>query len=314
VARHPDSISGAQPRVFEARPASSRRNILAEGPVWVAETSTILWIDVEAGSVFEGRLAGDRVEESWKLDFGGRVGAAVPGIDGSVLVATADRLVVVAPGGGERRDGPVIVPEGKGSRTNDGACDPGGNFLVGTLALDDRRGNESLYRVEVDGSLTTIDSDLSLSNGLGWSPDGSLFYSTDTTPGIIWVRDYDSATGAIGPRQLHLRIEDGSPDGLCVDSRGNLWVAIWGAGAVRCFAPSGELVATVTVPAPHPSSVAFVGEALDTLLITTASRDLSESELARYPDAGRLFLASVDAVGTPTFPWSASWRNSFGKR
>jgi sugar lactone lactonase YvrE len=296
-----------------ARPASSRRHILAEGPVWGAETSTILWIDVEAGSVFEGRLEGERVEESWKLDFDGRVGAAVPGRDGSVLVATADRLVVVAPGG-ERRDGPVIVPPGQNSRTNDGACDPDGRFLVGTLALDDREGDERLYRVEDDGSLTTIDSDLSLSNGLGWSPDGSLFYSTDTTPGIIWVRDYDAATGAIGPRRVHLRITDGSPDGLCVDSRGNLWVAIWGAGEVRSFDSSGELVATVTVPAPHPSSVAFVGEALDILLITTASRDLSESDLGRYPDAGRLFLASIDATGTPTFPWSTSWRHTLEGR
>jgi sugar lactone lactonase YvrE len=266
-------------------------------------------IDVEAGSVFEGRLVGDRVEESWKLDFDGQVGAAVPGNDGSVLVATRDRLVVVAPGG-ERHDGPVIVPAGQDSRSNDGACDPAGRFLVGTLALDDREGNESLYRVEDDGTLTTIDSDLSLSNGLGWSPDGSLFYSTDTTPGIIWVRDYDAVTGAIGPRREHLRIEDGSPDGLCVDSRGNLWVAIWGAGEVRSFSPAGERIATVTVPTPHPSSVAFVGEALDILLITTSSRDLGEDELARYPDAGRLFLAHVDATGTPTVPWSASWRDT----
>jgi sugar lactone lactonase YvrE len=259
--------------------------------------------------VFEGRIVGTRVEETSRLDFDGPVGVAVPGVDGSILVATSDRLVVVAPDG-ERTNGPVIVPEGVLSRTNDGACDPAGRLLVGTLALDDRTGGESLYRVEDDGSLATIDSDLTLSNGLGWSPDGSLLYSTDSAPGIIWVRDYDAGTGATGQRREHLRIEDGDPDGLCVDSRGNLWVAIWGAGEVRSFAPGGELVAVVTVPTPHPSSVAFVRDGLDTLLITTASRDLSEIELARYPDAGRLFLASVGATGTPTFAWSGSWRDS----
>jgi sugar lactone lactonase YvrE len=309
VAQHPDSSSGFPPAVFEALPASSRRHILAEGPVWVTETGTILWIDVEAGHVFEGRLEGDRVEESWKLDFDGRIGAAVPGVDGSVLVATTDHLVVVAPDG-ERLEGPVIVPLGLRSRSNDGACDPAGRFLVGTLALDDREGDERLYRVEDDGSLTTLDSDLALSNGLGWSPDGTLFYSTDTTPGVIWVRDYDAETGVTGPRREHLRIEGGHPDGLCVDSRGYLWVAIWGGGEVRSFSPDGTPGATVTVPCPHPSSVAFVGDDLDTLLITTASRDLSEAELVRYPDAGRLFLARVGATGTPTFPWSASWRDT----
>lgn len=295
--------------MFEAVPASSRRHILAEGPVWIAETSTVLWIDVEAGSVFEGRLDGDRIEESRKLDFDSRVGAAVPGIDGSVLVAASDRLVVVSPDG-SLREGPEIVPSGVLSRTNDGGCDPAGRFLVGTMALDDRTGEERLYRVESDGALTILDSDLTLSNGLGWSPDGRLLYSTDTEPGVIWVRDYDATTGATSARREHLRLEGESPDGLCVDSRGYLWIAVWGTGEVRSYTPVGELAATVTVPCPHPSSVAFVGDQLDVLLITTASRDLSDSELLRYPDAGRLFLARVDAIGTPTYPWSASWRGS----
>jgi sugar lactone lactonase YvrE len=310
VARHPDSIAGRPQTVFEAVRASSRRHILAEGPVWVAATSTILWVDVEAGSVFGGHLDADRVEESWKLDFEGRVGAAVPGVGGSLLVATADRVVVVPPNG-ERLDGPILVPAGRQSRSNDAACDPAGRFLVGTMALDDREGGESLYRVEEDGSLTTIDSDLTLSNGMGWSPDGRLFYSTDTEPeGVIWVRNYDAETGVVGARREHLRVENGFPDGLCVDSRGYLWVAIWGAGEVRSFAPDGELVAAVNVPCPHPSSVAFVGDDLDILLITTASRDLSEADLAKYPDAGRLFLARVGVSGIPTFPWSESWRDS----
>jgi sugar lactone lactonase YvrE len=306
VARLQDFSTGVGPKRFEARVASSRRNVLSEGPVWVAETSTVLWIDVEVGSVFEGRLEGGVVEESWKLDFEGRVGAAVPGVDGSLLVATANRLVVV-PSSGGRLDGPVIVAPGVERRTNDGACDPAGRFLVGTLPLDDRMSQDFLYRVEDDGSLTTIDSDLALSNGLGWSPDGRLLYSTDTIPGTIWVRDYDSATGEMGPRREHLQIEDGSPDGLCVDANGNLWVAIWGSGEVRSFSHEGDLVATVSVPCPHPSSVAFIGDNLELLLITSASRDLSEAELRQYPDAGRLFLADVETTGTPTFAWSASW-------
>lgn len=277
--------------------------------MWLAETSTVLWVDIEAGSVFEGRLVGERVEESSRLDFDGLVGAAVRGIDGGLLVATHDRLVVVTPSG-ERLGGPVIVPGDELSRLNDGKCDPAGRFLVGTMATDGREGGQRLYRVEDDASLTALDSDLTLSNGLGWSPDGRLFYSTDSMQGIIWVRDYDARTGATGPRSEFLRFDNGLPDGLCVDSRGYLWVAVWGGGEVRSFAPDGELVATVKVAAPHTSSVAFVGDALDTLLITTASRDLDSAELERYPDAGRLFLADVGARGTPTFPWSASWRDT----
>jgi sugar lactone lactonase YvrE len=91
-----------------------------------------------------------------------------------------------------------------------------------------------------------------------------------------------------------------------VDTDGNLWVAIWGAGEVRCYTPAGERLATVTVPAPHTSSVAFVGSARDTLLITTARDQLSSVQLDKFPLSGRLFIARVHATGVPTTPWSAS--------
>ncbi|MBG6106438.1 SMP-30/gluconolactonase/LRE family protein [Frigoribacterium sp. CG_9.8] len=291
--------------VFDAVRASSERHVLAEGPVWVADSSQLIWIDVEEGTVFLGRIRGAQIEQTQRFDFDGRVGAAVPGTDGSLLVAAQDRLVVIA-ADGSRIDGPLIVADGVDSRSNDGAVDPAGRFLVGTLALDGREGQESLYRWERDGSLTTIDSDLTLSNGLVWSPDGTLMYSTDTVPGIIWVRDYDAVSGVCGARRQFVHIEHGYPDGICVDARGHLWVAIWGAGEVRSFDPYGVAGNTVTVPVPHVSSVAFVGDDLDWLLITTASRDLSPVELADYPGAGFLFLANVGVTGTPTTLWDCA--------
>jgi len=90
-----------------------------------------------------------------------------------------------------------------------------------------------------------------------------------------------------------------------VDTDGNLWVAIWGAGEVRSYTPAGERLATVTVPAPHTSSVAFVGSARDTLLITTAREQLSSVALDEFPLSGHLFVAHVHAIGVPTTPWSA---------
>jgi sugar lactone lactonase YvrE len=297
--------------VFEAAPASQRTHVLAEGPVWVSETSSVLWIDVERGTVHEGVLADDTVTMTRQLDFDGRVGAAVPGDDGSLLVAAHDRLVLVT-ADGERIDGPRLVEAGIASRSNDGACDPAGRFLVGTLALDDREGSEHLFRLEHDGTLIVLDDDLTLSNGLAWSPGGTMLYSTDTVPGIIWVRDYDVETGEFGPRRRHLKIESGYPDGICVDARGYLWVAVWGAGEVRSYTPAGVPAHTVRVDAPHVSSVAFVGDGLHRLLITTSSRDLDDVERRRYPDAGRLFLADVQTTGVPTAPWASSAGAGFG--
>jgi sugar lactone lactonase YvrE len=197
-----------------------------------------------------------------------------------------------------------LVPEPKVSRLNDGACDPAGRFVVGSMALDARTGEECLYRLEVDRRVTVMDDDLTLSNGLAWSPDGGVMYSVDTIPGVIWARPYNPGTGEWGARSEVLRIAPAWPDGICVDTDGNLWVAVCRAGEVRCYTPGGERLATVSVPAPQTTSVAFVGPERDTLLITTGTFGLSAAQLDEHPLSGRLFTAHVGAVGLPVAPWS----------
>ncbi len=116
---------------------------------------------------------------------------------------------------------------------------------------------------------------------------------------------YDAQTGKVGRRREFLQI-DGTPDGLCVDEEGNVWVALWGSAEVRCYSAAGEQIAAIDVAAPNTTSVAFVGAALDTLLITTASEQLSEAQLSRYPDSGRLFTADVGVRGIPVPRWAGT--------
>jgi sugar lactone lactonase YvrE len=284
---------------------------LGEGPLWDPQRRRVLWVDVDAGTVHEGTVHEGTVHEggldgghvvrrrSWHLDR--TVGAVVCSAAGDLLVAGARGLITVTESGSSA--GPAIVTEPT-RRLNDGGCDPAGNFLVGTLALDGARGSEVLVRVGRDRAVTVLDDDLTLSNGLAWSADGSLLYSVDTVPGIVWVRSYDAVSGAVGTRRLWLRIADGGPDGICMDVEGYLWIAVWGAGQVRRYGPDGQLAGIVDVPAPHTSSVAFVGDGLDQLLITTATADLGADQLAAFPDSGRLFLADVGVTGLPVTAWS----------
>ncbi len=299
-------------RRFEARAASADTYLLGEGPVWDAARERLLWVDIDAGQVLEGRLVRDSVRVDRRHEFGETVGAVVCDRDGRLLVAGRKGLLTVEGGEPSPGDGAGgghaylvdLVPDGKDSRLNDGACDPAGRFLVGSLALDDRHGQECLYRHEADGTVTTIDADLGLSNGLAWSPDLSTMYSVDSVPGTIWARAYDAVTGAYGERRVLLEVPDGTPDGMCVDADGNLWIALWGAAQVRCHSPGGEHLATVEVAAPNVTSVAFVGTRLDTLLVTSARTGMTREETARHPDAGRVFLADVGTRGLPTPYWS----------
>lgn len=283
-------------------PASSERFRLGEGPVWDAERRRLLWVDIQAGAVLTGTLDGDRVEVTGRTVVDSTVGAVALGEDGDLLVAARERLVVLR-ADGTVEEGPRIVPAGERRRLNDGAVDPAGRFLVGTLSLGGPSEREVLVRLEPDGSLSALDTDLTLSNGLAWSTDGTRLYSVDTQRRTVFVRSYGAE--AVGERRVHLRLDgDGFPDGIAIDAADHLWMAVWGAGEVCRYAPDASLVERLAVPAPHTSCVAFAGDDLRTLVVTTATDELTDEQLAAHPDSGRIFTTRVPVPGHPVPVWA----------
>jgi sugar lactone lactonase YvrE len=291
--------------VTQANPLDTEAFILSEGPTWDPVEGRLTWVDLEAGRILSAQWADGRAEwlgEVTSISVGEQVGCVFPLGGGRFLAALTRELAIVDAGGVVERSRP-LTPEG--TRFNDGKIDPAGRLLVGTLALNEEGWDHLLLRLEHDGSITTLDDDLGLSNGLGWSPDGSTFYSIDTLRDTVYRRNYDVATGAVGAREVFIDLGDAHPDGMTVDADGNLWIAIWGGHEVRCYDASGRRVenATVMVDAPHVSSAAFAGPNLDLLAITSASRDLSAVERERWPHAGGLFVARPGARGVAPTPW-----------
>src|SRR5215211_2327513 len=285
-----------------ATPATTEQFRLGEGPVWDAPRSRLLWVDIEGRAVLQGLLDAGAITVTDRISFDTMVGAVAAASDGTLLVAAQEQLVVRRPDG-SWEDGPRVVPAGERRRLNDGKPDPAGRFLVGTLSLEGPSEREVLVRLEADGRLTVLDDDLALSNGLAWSADGRRMFSVDTLRRTVSVRDYDPGSGAVGPRRVHLRLEGGFPAGIAMDAADHLWVAVWGGGEVRRYAPDGRLVERMVTGAPHTSSVAFAGDDLRTLVITTATSELGDDQLAAHPDSGRLFTARADVAGLPVPPW-----------
>lgn len=296
-----------------AVPALTDNYILSEGPVWDAASGKVSWVDLEAGSILSAPVSVDaggapRIGAISRVDVGEYAGCAFPLDGGRILVALTRRLAIVEVDGSLTR-GSELLPEG--TRFNDGKIDPAGRLVVGSLSLGEGRGDTNvLLRLEFDGTITTLDDDLGLSNGLGWSPDGTVFYSTDTESRVIYRRDYDATSGDVGQRSVFLSFDgqpEGAeyPDGLTVDADGNLWVAFWGGSGVTVFAPDGSRRDDlgISIDAPHSSSVAFIGDDLDIAVVTSASRDLSAPEREQYPNAGGLFVAVPGARGQLATPW-----------
>ena len=275
--------------------------VLGEGPRWDAVRRRLVWVDIERHEVhFFDPAAGE--DRRFVLD--DRVGAAVPTEGDAVLVALAHRLALMQPDG--TLDELVSIPHGRHEmRLNDGACDPAGRFWVGSMTLDHEHAAAVLYRYE-QGALERVLDGITLSNGIGWSPDGRLMYYVDSLAYGIDVFDFETDSGRISGRRPFVDLAPGAgvPDGLTVDDDGCVWLALYGRGRVHRYRPDGELDGEVTLPVTNVTSCGFGGADGRSLFVTTATQELAPDELAREPLAGSLFVAEVGVSGPPARPFA----------
>jgi sugar lactone lactonase YvrE len=179
-------------------------------------------------------------------------------------------------------------------RMNEGACDPDGRFYCGSMAYDKRQGAAAVYRLDPDRSVSVVLENVTISNGLDWSPDGSLAYYNDTDTGGTDMFDYDTASGLRGRRRF--AETPGRPDGLTVDAEGGVWVALADGGRVHRYTAEGELDAAIELPVTKVTACTFGGPGLDQLFITTSREELPASA---EPPAGSLFRAVPGVTGRP---------------
>ncbi len=284
-----------------------RRARVADGRAALdAESAELLWVDILGSTFHRARPGVDGTLQSERVVTVDRhVGAVAPAADGGWVLAAGTGFLHVDEDGTARE---LAQPEAGRTdvRMNDGACDANGRFWAGTMAYDERPGAGALYRLELDGSCTTMLTDLSISNGIGWSPDGATMYLADSGAAQIDAFDVDPPSGDITRRRTIIAIDTPgvAPDGLTVDADGALWVALWDGGAIRRYRPDGTLLTEVRMPVDRPTSCAFGGADGTTLYVTTARQGLDATALARQPDAGRVFrIEGLGARGTGCLPY-----------
>lgn len=283
---------------------SDLRHELGEGPVWDDARQRVWWVDSEAGEVFRGCLDGDRLEVEWQRSMGEKVGCVTPAEDGGLLVA-GEREVHVFDADGEHRGSIRLIPDDVDSRLNDGTVDPAGRFLVGSIRCDDRAEQECVWSIDADRSVRTVLTGVTVSNGIGFSPDGTTMYHVETRPGAVRAFDYDVELGTASGQRTLLDC-GGTPDGLAVDAEGRLWIAFFGEGAVRCLTTDGDVVDEVRLTAPNVTCPEFVGAARDRLLIASARFRMTADALAEWPMSGGLFVADVPVPGLAVPAWAGA--------
>ncbi|RJG22943.1 SMP-30/gluconolactonase/LRE family protein [Paenibacillus thiaminolyticus] len=270
---------------------------LGEGPVWDERTQRLYWVDITGMAIHFAEPVSGKGET-----------VAMPGCVGAVaLTESGRRLLCVLQDGfyfvhpdtkEVDRIGEPVLHTGQ-MRFNDAKCDPAGRLIAGTLSLFDGKlslskgeGEASLYRLDPDGRVDLLLEGITLSNGMGWSPDGGTMYHIDTPTMRVDAFDYDVARGVLGNRRSAIRIPDGEgiPDGMTVDAEGMVWVAHWGGARITRWNPeTGGQLAAVPIPAVHTTSLCFGGPSYRQLYVTTARIGMKVEQLEQQLYAGGVF-------------------------
>lgn len=277
------------------------KNLLGEGPWWDADSQKLYWVDIDRQRIHWYEPATDVCDD---IVVDQLISATAPtNSSGQLICAMQNGLYMLDLQTGKTEQ--ICDPESDlhENRFNDGKCDPAGRFWAGTMNMTGERFTGALYCLDPYLGCRKVLSGISISNGLGWSPDQTTMYYIDTPTREITSFSYDLHEGAIGEKKVVVRFseEQGVPDGMTIDAEGMLWVASWGGGQVTRWDPSsGECLETIIVPASQVTSCAFGGKKMDELYITTARTGLDKQTLDKEPLAGALFRIKTGTTGLPT--------------
>ncbi|NQU80240.1 MAG: SMP-30/gluconolactonase/LRE family protein [Bacteroidetes bacterium] len=274
---------------------------LGEGAIWDQKEKILYWVDIEEGILHKFNPVS---VEDVQFNLNKKIGTVVPSEKGGLLVALEDGIYHY----NTITDSISFItnPSENNSeiRFNDGKCDPAGRLWAGTMSLTGKQKAGALYCLNNNGAIEKKIDSVSISNGIVWSLDNTKMYYIDTPTGKVREYSYDNTTGNISfIRDAVIITPDlGHPDGMTIDSKGNLWIALWGGSAVGCWNPdNGKLLCKINVPVLNVTSCAFGGENLETLFITTASLGIPHDKQEKYPYRGGLFKADPGVKGIPAY-------------
>lgn len=275
--------------------------IVGESPVaFGSKNSEISWVDIMGSRVLTRNLISGATTEFATSE---NVGFALRRGNGGYLLGTNSGPVLRDPDGTIRTlfDLQDIDPQTKlqSVRWNDAKVSPSGDLFLGTMAYSELSGTSTLFRYSPkNDNLEVLLKDLTVSNGMDWSDDGATFYFIDST----WqaIRSFSTADDWISAGESVVKIapEDGAPDGMCLDSEGGIWVALWGGSEIRRYDSRNNytLSERIKLPAKFVTSCAFIGENLDTLIITSATDGIQ----GLSPESGMTFSLTPGVRGRPS--------------
>ncbi|WP_429332576.1 SMP-30/gluconolactonase/LRE family protein [Paraburkholderia sp. 35.1] len=267
---------------------------LAEGPLWQAAENAVYFVDIKGRRIHRLSVATGE-QQTWQAP--DQPGFLAPLVDGTFVCGLPSGLHRFDPASGEFSKLAEVEPHLPGNRLNDGFVDARGRLWFGSMDDAEEAPSGTLYRVNEQAAAIAQDDDYVITNGPAMSPDGRTLYHNDTMRRVVYAFDV-AADGTLSGKRIFAAISgDGHPDGMAVDADGFVWIALFGGWRIERYSPAGELVDQVPLPCANVTKLAFGGDDLQTVYVSTAWKGLTAVERRHQPQAGGLFSFRAPAAG-----------------
>lgn len=289
----------------------------AEGPTWDSRNQMLYYVDIHSGRVFSYDY---NTTEINYMTLNGEVTPVIPAKSNeTVFIVGLNRSVVAVEWDGKnehtkQRVLTTVSQQFPTSRFNDGKADKEGRLWFGTMGAEAdgevTPNNGVFYKITKDNlaNPTVEISPVNISNGLAWNRANNKLYYIDTPTLKVMEYDYDNANGNISNPRVAVDIANftsltGKPDGMTIDEDDNLWIALYGGGAIiKANTITGELLQVIALPARDVTSAIWGGQNLDVLFVTTSRISLTTDERKYYPAAGSVFaITNLNTKGLNVF-------------
>tara|TARA_B100001250_G_scaffold300456_1_gene262148 strand:- start:6049 stop:6936 length:888 start_codon:yes stop_codon:yes gene_type:complete len=277
-------------------------NILGEGTLWVKEQNSIYFVDIKRKKIHSLNVKNNKkkiIKINKEIGFLSHIknNIFILGLQGELRIVNLKTKKIIK--------SIKIEQELKFNRINDGKTDPSGKLWFGTMDnLERNIENGSLYCADKKLNIKKVDSNYIITNGPAFI-NSQNFYHTDSRKKTIYKIKINKKLQVIKKKIFKKFTKKmGSPDGMTLDKKNNLWVCHYNGACISVFNKKAKKIHKIKLPAKNITNCTFGGKRNSELFITSATKSMDKEDLNRFKYSGSLFVLKTNTNGSLTKKFS----------
>ena len=277
------------------------KTILGEGTLWVPSHNSIYFVDIKKKKILTLNIKNNK-KRIIKIDK--EIGFLAHIKEDVFILGLQSELRIINLKNKKTIRSIPIEKDKPLNRINDGKTDPKGRLWFGTMDNPERNiKNGSLYCLDKKLNIHKVDTKYYITNGPAFI-DSVNFLHTDSRSKIIYKIKINKNYKIVKKSKfLKFSKKDGSPDGMTIDSKQNVWICHFGGACISVYNPKGKKIHKIDLDAKNITNCTFGGFQNNEIFVSTALKGMNKSEIKKYKHSGSLFKIKTNVRGIQPKPF-----------